>query len=35
MMSKILNLIKSRKTIKKIKATTTTISKKNINNKKL
>ena len=34
MMSKILNSIKSRKTIKKIKTTTTTISKKNIDDKK-
>ena len=32
--SKTLNLIKNRKTIKKIKTTTTTISKKNIDDKK-
>ena len=34
MMSKTLNSIKNRKAIKKIKTTTTTISKKNTNNKK-
>ena len=34
MMSKTLNLIKSRKAIEKIKTTTTTISKKNIDDKK-